>query len=398
MKLKIAHNENELKKILLSKDLDLRYFNAFISAYNNLFNSEYNKRKDWSDDDLREELKEMGSTFQTALLEKCLEFYRTYTDQRNIGFTEEWTLAFIENQKEKENSDDAFVKTYRSILVLNEQLANSSLQLYFDKINLNEGQRKFYSHILKNNFEPYPKSVLQTTIEYTQLFNSQNDKGKSYAFAHHFAYQKTIFEMSEMYSGAYAFAMDSKLNEGHHQEEVEYYAMRYAEMIEQNSFPIEGLKDDLFFNYCLDDLAIRYPELKELIFELKEKDFSEDYITFKHKMVQRFGDSFKQQAESFFERAIQEAEHGLIHSAINDAVFATNLMEFATDKKGVESMYGFLAQIHCDQGQIKQAKKYYELGLNMLNEKDQDYEGDLKMFRKLKEHIDSESWKDGMDD
>lgn len=123
-----------------------------------------------------------------------------------------------------------------------------------------------------------------------------------------------------------------------------------------------------------------------------------DFFTFRNQIVEKFGEQYFEQAEIFFERAMAQAEQGLIHSAIADGKFALELSEYSNDKSGVEFLLGFIAQLHCDLGKINKALAYYELGLKMLDPEGENYEDDKEMFRRLKEHIDSESWKGSQED
>jgi len=127
--------------------------------------------------------------------------------------------------------------------------------------------------------------------------------------------------------------------------------------------------------------------------ENEEINIKADFITFKNQIVDKFGEHYFNQTELFFERAIAQAEQGLIFSAIADGKFALELSNYSNDKSGIQYLVGFISQLHCDLGQITKSKSYYELGIKLLDEKATDYEDDKEMFRRLKELIDGESWK-----
>jgi len=129
-----------------------------------------------------------------------------------------------------------------------------------------------------------------------------------------------------------------------------------------------------------------------------EININADFLTFKNQIVEKFGEQYFEQAEIFFERAMAQAKQGLLHSAISDGRFALDLSYYSNDKSGIQYLIGFLSQLHCDLGQIKQSKAYYELGLKLLDPESTDFEDDKEMYRKLKEHIDSESWKGSIED
>ncbi len=130
----------------------------------------------------------------------------------------------------------------------------------------------------------------------------------------------------------------------------------------------------------------------------EEIDISADFLTFRNQIVEKFGEQYFDQAEIFFERAMTQAKQGLLHSAASDGKFALDLSYYSNDKSGIQYLIGFLAQLHCDIVQISKSKAYYELGIKLLDSDASDYEDDKEMYRKLKEHIDSESWKGSIED
>jgi|ERR1035437_1516623 hypothetical protein len=129
-----------------------------------------------------------------------------------------------------------------------------------------------------------------------------------------------------------------------------------------------------------------------------EIDLKADFLTFKNQIINKFGQQYFDQAEIFFERAMKQAEQGLIHSAIADGKFALDLTHYSNDQTGIQYLIGFLSQLHCDIGQISISKAYYELGLKLLDTNDRGYEDDKQLFANLKELIDGESWKGNIED
>ncbi len=123
-------------------------------------------------------------------------------------------------------------------------------------------------------------------------------------------------------------------------------------------------------------------------------DIQADFITFKNQIINKFGEQYFDQAEIFFVRAMKQAEQGLIHSAIADGKFALDLTNYSSDQTGIQYLIGFLSQLHCDIGQINKSKAYYELGVKLLDPKDED---DKRLYKNLKELIDGESWKGSID-
>jgi tetratricopeptide (TPR) repeat protein len=120
-------------------------------------------------------------------------------------------------------------------------------------------------------------------------------------------------------------------------------------------------------------------------------DIKSDFIAFKAQIVTKFGALYFEQAAIFFERAMAEANQGLLQSAIADGKFALELSNYSNDKAGIEYLIGFLSKIHCDLGKINKAIAYYELGLRLLDPKASEYEESKEMYRKLKEQIDAKN-------
>lgn len=129
-----------------------------------------------------------------------------------------------------------------------------------------------------------------------------------------------------------------------------------------------------------------------------EININADFITFRNQIVEKFGEQYFEQAELFFERAVAQAEKGLLLSAISDGKFAIELSNYSKDKTGLTDIIGFISQLHCDLGQISKSKAYYELGLKLLDPESEYYETDKESYRKLKKHIDSENWKGSIED
>lgn len=129
-----------------------------------------------------------------------------------------------------------------------------------------------------------------------------------------------------------------------------------------------------------------------------EIDINADFLTFKNQIVEKFGEQYFEQTEIFFERAMAQAKQGLLHSAISDGKFAIELSNYSNDKTGLTDIIGFVSQLHCDLGQINKSKTYYDLGLKLLDPESEFYQTDKESYRKLKEHIDSESWKGNVED
>ena len=129
-----------------------------------------------------------------------------------------------------------------------------------------------------------------------------------------------------------------------------------------------------------------------------EIDINSDFHSFKTEIINKFGSHYYDQTEIFFERAMAQAQKGLLHSAIAHGKFALELTQFSNDNTGIIYLLGFLSQLHCDLGQIKKSLAYYDLGIKLLDPVDKNYENDGQLFKNLKELIDGESWKGTSED
>ena len=122
-----------------------------------------------------------------------------------------------------------------------------------------------------------------------------------------------------------------------------------------------------------------------------------DFLTFKESVIEHLGDSFADQTDVFFERAVFEADNEMQLSAVSNAKFAIELGQFQKEIP-IICIYGFLSQVLLDLGKIKDAKTMCNVGIKLLDDNDSDYEKDKASFYELQEMIKSEGWKGDSDD
>ena len=125
----------------------------------------------------------------------------------------------------------------------------------------------------------------------------------------------------------------------------------------------------------------------------EEINIKDDFYTFRNKLIEKKGEFYAEQSDMFFERAIYFAKKGLPFSAISDAKFAHSLSYYQTDNYKVLYLIGFLCQIHLDNDFISKAKAYCDLGFQLLDEEDSNYNEDLKSFSEMRDIIKGEEWK-----
>lgn len=129
-----------------------------------------------------------------------------------------------------------------------------------------------------------------------------------------------------------------------------------------------------------------------------EINIQDDFYTFKLQVQEKLGDSFAQQADIFFERAVHEAQNNLEHSAIADGEYALTLAHYAKDNFPILYLIGFLCEAHIFADKITKAKYYYNLGLQLLDKDSADYDSDKASFDRLQDLMNGEDWKEKRDD
>ena len=183
-----------------------------------------------------------------------------------------------------------------------------------------------------------------------------------------------------------------------HPERINFLPITYEEFFSAGSKHCQSDEYGKGLNY----LEYRYlPTIDEETVDAvlnSEVDINADFMTFKNQIVDKYGSQFYEQADLFFERATKLAERGLTHSALADGKFALELSHYSRDGTGITDIIGFLAQLHCDLGHISKAGGYYELGIKLLDPKSRFYEDDHEMYKRLKEMIDGEGWKESLED
>ena len=114
--------------------------------------------------------------------------------------------------------------------------------------------------------------------------------------------------------------------------------------------------------------------------------FKTDYLTFREQVAQAEGEHFSRQAAIYFERAINESNKGLAHSAIDTARFALQLANIAQDYLAVY-INGFLAHRLLASNQCKAAYEHVKEALDGLAKDDEHFEEDLSYYLTLQSRI-----------
>ena len=129
-----------------------------------------------------------------------------------------------------------------------------------------------------------------------------------------------------------------------------------------------------------------------------EIDIKADFLSFHNQVKEKHGESFSEQADLFFERAVFEAHKNLEHSAIADAEYALALAHYAKDDFPILYLIGFLCEVHIFTDKIRKAKFYHNLGLQLLDKNSADYDNDKASFDRLQDLMNGEDWKERHED
>lgn len=126
---------------------------------------------------------------------------------------------------------------------------------------------------------------------------------------------------------------------------------------------------------------------------MKALNTDSNFIEFNQEITKNYGELYTSQVDLFFERAMLNAQKGLYLSAIENCKFALALNEFASEKINIHYLIGYIAQLYCDLGQIDKSWYYYEYGFSLLDDSQENYINDFRLYTNLREHIDLSSWK-----
>ena len=118
----------------------------------------------------------------------------------------------------------------------------------------------------------------------------------------------------------------------------------------------------------------------------KTISLKEDYLSFKKDVTEIYGHSFAETAAVFFERAIEESNKGLTHSAIETASFALKLADYSNDYVAVY-INSFLAQHYLEVREFHMAISHCLNAIELLDEQHEDYREDHSYLQALQNTI-----------
>lgn len=123
--------------------------------------------------------------------------------------------------------------------------------------------------------------------------------------------------------------------------------------------------------------------------KIEEFDLESDKNSFRDQVTKKCGDFYKEQTNLFFNRASVLAKQGNIDTAISDAEFALSLCRYANmNLYAVLYLLGLLCQLNLDADNVENAQYYFDIGMDIIDKNEKDYNRDLDQFLDLKIRID----------
>jgi hypothetical protein len=122
-------------------------------------------------------------------------------------------------------------------------------------------------------------------------------------------------------------------------------------------------------------------------------DVKENFISFRERMQNKYGEIYNEQTDIMFEYAVNEAKK-FPFSAIKDARVAYALSQFATGGGNPLYILGFLTEVHIEINKFKKAQSYLNICYKLLDSNDTDYADDKAKLDEMQDIINGEMWKD----
>lgn len=115
-------------------------------------------------------------------------------------------------------------------------------------------------------------------------------------------------------------------------------------------------------------------------------DIYADHLTFSKQVTIAYGKVLSKMVAHLVARASWEQHHRQPHNALRDAESALNLIQYIDGVK-LPGLYGFIAQIYLELGEVDKAESYIHAGLNQMDNESVDYLKDLEFFKLIENRI-----------
>lgn len=218
MNKKVSHSEEELISIFKLAGINEKYFSKFLKHYKHCYDELYEDYKNFEDDDFEE-----GDSVQASALWCTNGYIKSYLELIDKGHSEEWAHEMASTVNE---GASAISSVYDDIERNNPELAKKDLLIYTKSLGGDEFFEKHYMFLFEVSSNPYTR--IETAKNYSLLYKSELNKGKSEVYAHHYADLMSMEEYHEIYCEEYAFAFDKAKNDNKSEDYARVYAEKYA--------------------------------------------------------------------------------------------------------------------------------------------------------------------------
>lgn len=230
------YTEQELIAIAKAKGIDEKYFQHFVTKYNQIFNQ--------VKDEYVEEECEEGETPKTITLNITHRYLIKFIEQVEKGHGAEWAELYADSEDEEE---ETFNNVYFAIRKKSKEQANEELLIHCKSVEADEHYIRHFIFLYEvgdGSLKPDIKAAI-----YSKEYKEQIAQGKSELFAHEYADFMAIGEYTEIYCYSYAQAFESALQQNKSEEFAQLYAEKYSDYVGNHYSNMKQLEEDEDFDF-----------------------------------------------------------------------------------------------------------------------------------------------------
>lgn len=109
-----------------------------------------------------------------------------------------------------------------------------------------------------------------------------------------------------------------------------------------------------------------------------------DYQSFQKSIIEKFGDFYADQIDVFFTQSVEFAKEDKFEEAVKAANFALSISVYSNIGYEIIYLIGMLCQSYLDINQPEISNDFFNYGMKLIDEWDDDYEDDLNHFLDFK--------------
>jgi len=252
------YTEQELIAIAKAKGIDEKYFQHFVTKYNQIFSQ--------VKDEYVEEECEEGETPKTITLNITRRYLVKFIEQVEKGHGIEWADLFADSEEEE---GETFNNVYFAIRKKSKEQAKEELIIHCKSVEADEHYIRYFIFLYEvgdGSLKPDIKAAI-----YSKKYKEQIAQGKSELFAHEYADFMAIGDYTEIYCYSYAQAFESALQQNKSYEYARLYARKYSHYVANHYSKIEQLEEDEDFDFYHQQI-IGYMKAWEYVKENKLHD------------------------------------------------------------------------------------------------------------------------------